>query len=268
MIKTSPTNKLSSWRTRALSVGLVLSLLAPLTLLLVASMIPAADASPGPGWWNSSWIYRKEIVIDHTKVDGNLDNFPVLISITDSDLAADAQNNGDDITFTDNEGNQLNHEIEYFDGSNGTLVAWVRILHLYNNENVSIYMYYGNLSAPNQENPTGVWDDNYVAVWHMKDNATSSILDSTSNNNDGTKKAANEPIQIDGKFSKAQNFDGSNDYIQIPDDESQHIKYYITLEAWINVDDATNWRTIMSKFPEGTAIKDIYWYLYSDRIGI
>ena len=32
------------------------------------------------GWWDSNWIYRKEIIINHNKVTSNLHNFPVLIS--------------------------------------------------------------------------------------------------------------------------------------------------------------------------------------------
>jgi hypothetical protein len=63
-----------------------------------------------------------------------------------------------------------------------------------------------------------VWDANYVAVYHMNDVTTSTIKDSTSNANNGTKKGANEPIQADGKIGKAQDFDGSNDHIDIPAD--------------------------------------------------
>jgi hypothetical protein len=49
----------------------------------------------------------------------------------------------------------------------------------------------------------------------MVDATTSTIKDSTSNNNDGTKKAANEPIEVTGKVGKAQDSDGVDDYISI-----------------------------------------------------
>jgi hypothetical protein len=53
----------------------------------------ASDAD----WYNANWTYRKPITIDHDKVNSALSNFPVLINLTsDSDLAADAQNDGDD----------------------------------------------------------------------------------------------------------------------------------------------------------------------------
>jgi len=44
---------------------------------------------------------------------------------------------------------------------------------------------------------------------------SSSIKDSTSNNNDGVKKGINEPNQVTGKVGLGQDFDGSNDYINL-----------------------------------------------------
>jgi len=41
------------------------------------------------------------------------------------------------------------------------------------------------------------------------------MIDSTSNNNDGTKKGANEPVEATGLIGEGQNFDGNNDYINI-----------------------------------------------------
>ena len=67
------------------------------------------------GWYNSSWTYRKAITIDNTKVDANLTNFPVLISMTDPDLRDNAQSDGDDILFTSSDGTtKLSHELEKY----------------------------------------------------------------------------------------------------------------------------------------------------------
>jgi hypothetical protein len=54
--------------------------------------------------FNEGWQYRKKITIDHNKVDGNLENFPVLVSITDVDLRDKVQDDGDDILFMDGVG--------------------------------------------------------------------------------------------------------------------------------------------------------------------
>ena len=125
---------------------------------------------PTAGWWNVGWLYRKAITIDHTKVDADQTNFPVLIDITDLDLASHAQEDGDDIVFTDGAGVKLNHEIELYDNNTGHLVAWVSA-NLSSVTNTFLYMYYGNPGASNQENPTGVWDSNYVMVQHLAETA-------------------------------------------------------------------------------------------------
>jgi hypothetical protein len=57
----------------------------------------------------------KEITIDHNKVSGSSDliNFPLLISICDTDLRNDVQSDGEDIAFY-NGSEWLDHEIELF----------------------------------------------------------------------------------------------------------------------------------------------------------
>ena len=42
-----------------------------------------------------------------------------------------------------------------------------------------LYVYYGNPAAANQQNPAGVWDANYEAVWHLSNGTTLSGNDST-----------------------------------------------------------------------------------------
>ncbi|NVM24128.1 MAG: DUF2341 domain-containing protein, partial [Desulfobacterales bacterium] len=113
----------------------------------------------------SGWSHMKKITIDHTKVDADLIDFPVLIDITDSDLASRAQDDGDDIVFADYYGIKFNHEIELYDNNTGHLVAWVRA-DLSASSDTILYMYYGNAGASNQENVEGVWDSNYLMVQH------------------------------------------------------------------------------------------------------
>jgi hypothetical protein len=145
--------------------------------------------------FKEGWEYRKKITINHNKVDENLLNFPVLVSTIDSDLRDKAQNDGDDILFMDDKGkaNLLYHEIEYFDGSNGELVAWVNIPILFNSVDTVFYMYYGNLTCTSLEFPEMVWDSNYIMVHHMHGSNWQGIDDSTSNNNDVTIESPTAP---------------------------------------------------------------------------
>ena len=157
---------------------LVLSLASAVSILAAPPSAPALQASP---WWDSSWPYRKEISIDYTKVDADLTDFPVLISLdSDADLASKAQSDGDDIAFADESGSQLNHEIEYFDDSTGQVVAWVNVPGLSSSSDTILYMYYGNAAATNQENAEGVWDSNYRMVQHLEE-TSGTHEDSTSN---------------------------------------------------------------------------------------
>lgn len=98
-----------------------------LSVLLVASIFVPVFIHPAyASWYDPGWQCRKSITIDHTKVSADLTGFPVLISVTDSDLALKAQSNGYDILFTDSSGSiRLSHEIESYDS--GDLVAWVNV---------------------------------------------------------------------------------------------------------------------------------------------
>jgi CSLREA domain-containing protein len=134
---------------------------------------PTLTSTPsGVSWWDCSWDYRKPITIYASQVTTDLNDFPVLISLaSDSDLANDAQDDGDDIVFTLSDGTtKLSHEIESFDGGNGALNAWVKIPDLSSSSDTELYIYYGNLSASSQQDVANVWTG-YVAVWHFKESS-------------------------------------------------------------------------------------------------
>jgi hypothetical protein len=182
-------------------------------------------------------------------------NFPVLINITDTDLRDNAQSDGDDIAFTSSSDVQLNHEIELYTNTTGRLVAWVNVTSLSSSADTVIYMYYGNATCGSQQNAEGTWDANYVMVQHMNDATTSTIKDSTSNNNDGTKKAANEPVQVDGVIGKGQSFDGTNDYISVANHASLNFgaNTDYTISAWTIYTDDNDINPIVNKRPQDAA---------------
>jgi hypothetical protein len=192
-----------------------------------------------PGWADTRWQYRKNITIDSTKVNADLTNFPVYIDLYDSDLLQDAQASGNDIFFTDDQGNLLDHEIESYErvynSSHACLIAWVKA-NISSSQNTILSIYYGNPTADNQENPSTVWDDAYKGVWHLRENqsgvgSNNLYEDSTINFNDGDDhvSATGKEGQIDG----GQEFDGSDDYIYASDIDVTHL----TISAWIKPQD-------------------------------
>ena len=118
-------------------------------------------------WYGINWSYRKKITIDYTKVKADLNDFPIMVNITDMGLRDYAQSDGDDILFTlDNGTTKLSHEIELFNSTTGQLISWVKA-NISASINTVLYFYYGNPSASNQENIPDVWSNDYVAVWQI-----------------------------------------------------------------------------------------------------
>jgi len=189
------------------------------------------SVSSGADWWDCNWSYCKKITIDHTKVESDQTNYPVLIRRdSDSDLAAHAQSDGDDIAFVDQYNTtQYSHEIEEYGSATGELTAWVKVTSLSSTADTILYMYYGNPTCINQQNVTNTWDSNFKMVQHLNE-SSGTLLDSTSNNNDGTNTGAtyNTSSKIDGGYD----FDG-NDDINTGNDSSLNITSSITLEGWV-----------------------------------
>jgi hypothetical protein len=185
--------------------------------------------------FDEGWQYRKGITIDHKQVDGDLTSFPVLISITDGDLRDKAQSDGDDILFMDgpDAANRLYHEIEYFDGGSGELVAWVNIPLLFSGMDTDLYIYYDNPSCSNQQFPEKVWYNNYIMVQHMY-NYAGITYDSTIYDNDGL---IHEAIETTGISSNALEFSGSsNSYVDCGDNQVLNLVNAMTISVWVNPD--------------------------------
>ncbi|MCH7474805.1 MAG: DUF2341 domain-containing protein, partial [Gemmatimonadetes bacterium] len=204
-----------------------------------AGVCPAADLG---GWYPGGWLYRKPLSVGAGNVPSNLTNFPVLVSIPlDTELAASAQPDFDDILFTAADGTtKLSHEIEKYNATTGELVAWVKVPTVSSTADTILYMYYGNAGAANQRDPTGVWSNGYAGVWHLNEDPSGGApqhLDSTSNNNDGTAQLMESGDSVTGPMDKALNFDPSTEYVQIPNSASLDITgNAITLSVWVKAD--------------------------------
>ena len=173
-------------------------------------------------WYDSGWSSRKMLTIDSTQVDDNLTNFPVLVSLTDSDLIGNVQADGGDLLFTTSNGTtKLDHEIEKIVPATGQIVAWVELDSVSSTVDTDFYMYYDNPGGADEWNITGTWDSNYVGVWHLDESGDGTLYefgDSTANNNDGTGGKGYVdyvPAQIGAKIGDGQTFDGLNDFIDM-----------------------------------------------------
>ena len=198
--------------------------------------------------------YRKAIVFNGgaSGVSGTHASFPVLVSLVDADLQARvASPSGYDIVFRGEDtvtcGGPatctLDHEIERWDGTTGTLVAWVRVPSL--SAGTAIYMYYGNKQVTSStETPRAVWDAGYVGVWHLRESGSGNVneyRDSSryANHGRGGRGASTAtPTRVSsGKIGPGQHFgnaDGNYDFVDGGDDGTLRITgNQITLEAWV-----------------------------------
>jgi len=204
--------------------------------------------------WLSGWDKRIKLTVDASKIDADLTWFPVTVILSSThgdcvfdELTADA--NRFKIAFTKADGTtELYGEIEKWDDTNESAIihvsrdGWV----IDDTVNTDFYMYFDIDHADNTTfigdiNSTpgaNVFDSHAKAVYHQVDATTSTIKDSTSNNNDGTKKGTNEPVEAVGKVGQGQDFDGSDDYIACGTNSSLDVTTILTISACVSSDTA------------------------------
>jgi len=205
--------------------------------------------------WLGTWKYRRKITIDSSKIDtSDLSHFPVTVFLNTTAGSGDddvsdifdeltTNDNRKKIALTTSDGEtQLYAEIEKWDDANEQAIlhvsksGWT----LANASDTELYIYFDSSQSDNTTYiadigaRTEVWDSNFKMVQHMVDTTTSTITDSTSNNNDGTKGSAGDPLETDAKIGKGQDF--SSDHIDCGDGVSLDITSAITLEGWIKLD--------------------------------
>ena len=201
------------------------------------------SAAARKAWYNASWRYRKAILVDRTKVVGDLVDFPLLVSRSgDADLAANARADGFDILFTDEDGvTKLSHQIEAYDGA-GNLVAWVKVPLLPTGADKTIFMYYDNPSSPDQQSVLGTWTNGYRAVWHLSEasGAGAYIRNSALANYNGTPTGT--AFNASGKIDGARTFDNAaTSYITIGNSAALFNAWtQFSFEFWIHPDYASD----------------------------
>ena len=197
--------------------------------------------------------YETKIVFSGYDRAETLTNFPALVKLSTNisgfsytDFVSPA--NGADLRFrrADND-QELNYEIESWD-TNGLSRVWVQVDLLVSN--TSVYAMWGNASwstAPAYTTNGATWNADYEAVWHLSEVVTSGATtadaykDSTSNHRDGDQVGNSN---INGPVGRAQYFDGSNDYINVPETITSTAD--LTIAAWLKIDGPDNWDAVIN----------------------
>ena len=198
-----------------------------------------------PNWWNTDWDYRRTLTIDNSGQAEDLVGFPMLVHLdSDNFDFSKAQGSGQDVRFIDSVpdgGTELKYEIEKWTDSEAWI--WVRVPQVDGSSDTDyICMYYGNDAVGDGQDAENVWNSNFKAVYHMADGVDNAhIYDSTGNGNDGTKKGANEPNEVDGQIGKAQAFDGDNDYVDLNSQTILGATTKLTISVRVKRDSSTSY---------------------------
>jgi hypothetical protein len=180
------------------------------------------------------------MTVNHTLVPSTQSNFTVLVSVTDPALKTLANGghvanvNGYDIGFYADSGGstKLKWEVEKYDGTTGTLIAWVKIPSVSSTTDTPFYLFYGDPSInTDQSDPVNTWDSNFKAVYHLGNGTILSATDSTGGNN-GT--LINSPTATAGKIDGAAHFvSTSGQLISLANPGDFPITTAWTMEAWV-----------------------------------
>ena len=222
--------------------------------------------------WLSGWDKRIRLAVSTTNIDEDLTHFPLMLELGTSvgtnnddvssifdELTSDA--NRYKIAVTKDDGTtEIYVEIEKWDDANETAILWVSSssLVLSGSADTTLYLYYdkdhadnttyvGDINSAAAEN---VWDSYYMAVYHM---ANTSWHDSTANDNDGSSNG-NVTTTTSGKVGNGASFpDGTNDWIQVTDDDTLSPGQKLTISGWYyDTQNDTRARGMVSKRTSAT----------------
>lgn len=113
-----------------------------------------------------------------------------------------------------------------------------------------------------------VRSDHLKAHWKMNSITDGTIADDSVNGNTGTlMPVSTPPIQAQGKFDNALQFDGTEDYIDVADSASLSVTGNLTIEAWVKRGSVGTEQTIVGKWDEEAGIKSYrLWFDANNRL--
>lgn len=143
-------------------------------LVLSVLSLSIAMTAPALAWSNDQWPYRKQLTLDTTpagaSIAGNVQQIPVLLRLHSGNFTdfLTMKEDGSDLRLFSADDQPIKYQIEKFDPINEMALVWISVPSLNGNViNNSIWMYYGNLTAPAGAEAVGIYDVNQVAVYHF-----------------------------------------------------------------------------------------------------
>lgn len=190
-------------------------------------------------WYNSNWLYRQKITIDHTKVGASLTDFPVYLNLADlgNVFWAGVLSGGGDIRITTGDGStEVAREVVSCDTTNKTGEVHFKAPSLSTTTDAVFYIYFGNSGASDYAvdatyGARAVWSNGYVGVFHYGNNINNSVSAITGTNHGSTEDTSIYKLgNSSRKFVRA-----SSQYIDYGNPTALNINGVvpITVQAWV-----------------------------------
>lgn len=167
--------------------------------------------APATNWYAPEFAYRRTITTDNTKITTDETNAVVTYQFNGvgDNIWSNAQADGDDILFTNTDGiAKLNHSLEWYDAGNERLLVQIGIPDLDADAPQAFYMYYGDATAPAQEDPTQTFPSTYALFYDMTP-ASASGEDQTQYRRDPY-EIVGDPTSAQDDMGRYTTFDGND----------------------------------------------------------
>ncbi len=180
-------------------------------------------------WYNNSWQKRVPIEIDNTNNSQSLTDYQIKVTVP---YAADMNSDFSDLRFT---ADDKITSIPYWIESKKDLAqatVWIKVPVTAASSSKNIYMYYANYGATSASNGSAVFESFDIGApkgyWSFSDGAA---LDQIVGNNGSVYGST----VASGKYDNALNFDGVDDYLQIPANNNYAFGTSdFSVEMWVN----------------------------------
>lgn len=241
-----------------------------LILLLISSCLAVLPVH-GFAWLNG-WDFRKRLSVSQSSDAGT--NYQLNFTFhfgSGSDSGAviyldgHCQSNFSDLRFTEDDGTTfLDHwRKSYVEADQAEF--WVEISANLTEAAAQIYVYYGNSEADSASDQATTFInviDGVVLGLPMDEGEGDTVTDYSGNGNDGI---ATGTTIVDGKFTgkNARSFDGTNDYITVPDHASIDGLTAFCIFGWLKPEDDGNpaERSFSRRLQE-SGVPDVPWDIH------
>ncbi len=201
---------------------------------------PRTNSRLGESELTDLFQYKREITVENDNSHLLVD-YQVNLTLEPGDFDySKAKSDGSDIRFFDAGGNSIPYWIEAWDTA-GESKIWLKVPELAAQSSATVSMYYGcehkttSLSRFDDVFGKAPNDNGVVGQWDFDEGGGQTVADSSGNANDGT------------WHGSSMSFNGVDDYVEVPDDDSLDITEEITIEAWVKLSPTGKFQAIIDK---------------------